>query len=238
MNLNQRIEQWLEQSMWAKPSMDRPFISLCFAQSLDGSITINSGTSLALSGVESTTLTHHLRAMHEGILVGVETVLADDPQLSVRKCDGNSPQPIVIDSQLRIPAEAKLCQLDSGDCWVVSARHSEAKLVGKSVEIIHLAAAEDGRICLREAMRVIRARGIKSVMVEGGAKMITGFLKAGLVDALVITVAPTIVGGYKAVGDLGYSEKAQLPRVNPIFSEQLGADLIMWGNVEFAEPSL
>jgi len=238
MNLNQRIEQWLEQSKRAKSNMDRPFISLCFAQSLDGSITINSGISLALSGAESTTLTHHLRAMHEGILVGVETVLADDPQLSVRECAGDSPQPIVIDSQLRIPAEAKLCQLDNGDCWIVSAQRSDAKLVGKSVEIIHLAAAEDGRICLREAMKVIRSRGIKSVMVEGGAKMITGFLKAGLVDALVITVAPTIVGGYKAVGDLGYCEKAQLPRVSPMFSEQLGPDLIMWGNVEFAEPTL
>jgi diaminohydroxyphosphoribosylaminopyrimidine deaminase/5-amino-6-(5-phosphoribosylamino)uracil reductase len=237
MNLNQRIEQWLERSKSAKSCEDRPFISLCFAQSLDGSITINPGASLALSSGESTTLTHHLRAMHEGILVGVETVLADDPQLSVRECEGNSPQPIVIDSQLRIPPTARLCQLENGLCWIVSARQSDAKLAGKSIEVIQLEATADGRICLREAMKIVRDRGIKSVMVEGGAKMITGFLKAGLVDALVITVVPIIVGGYKAVGDLGYSETAQLPRVNPMFSEQLGPDLIMWGNVEFAEPS-
>jgi len=235
MNLNQRIEQWLEQSKEATSSQNRPFISLCFAQSIDGSITINPGASLELSSGESTKLTHQLRAMHEGILVGVETVLSDDPQLSVRKCEGENPQPIVIDSHLRIPPKAKLCHLENSQCWLISTQADGGFSEDKSIDIIQLGADDGGRVCLHEAMSAIKRRGVKSLMVEGGAKLITGFLKAGLVDALVITIAPTFVGGYKAVGDLNYSDKSQLPRIDPVFSEQLGPDLIVWGNVHFAE---
>lgn len=236
MNPTQRIEQWLTQSRQNKPLSDRPFISLCFAQSIDGSITINPGTSLALSGSESTKLTHHLRALHEGIIVGVETVLVDDPQLSVRECEGDSPQPIVIDSHLRIPPHAKLCQSQGRRCWVMSTvgQDQESKL--ENIDVVQLEANADGRVSLVAAMQAIKARGINSVMVEGGAKLITGFLQAGLVDAVVITIAPLIVGGYKAVDDLGYNLKSQLPRIEPLYIDQLESDVIMWGDVRFPEP--
>lgn len=235
MNPTQQIEQWLAQSKSRAGRCDRPFISLCFAQSIDGSITIKPGTSLALSGDASTKLTHHLRAMHDGILVGVETVLADDPQLSVRECEGVSPQPIVIDSDLRIPPQAKLCQRKDRPCWVVSTCADDGKNGLDNIDIMQLQASADGRVCLVEAMQAIKNRGINSVMVEGGAKLITGFLQAGLVDALVITIAPIVVGGYKAVGDLGYSLKSQLPRIEPMYLERLESDIILWGNVQYSE---
>lgn len=232
MNLEQKIEQWLKQSISAKALTDRPFISLCYAQSIDGSITIKSGSSLALSGPESTRLTHQLRATHDGIMVGVETVLADNPRLSVRECKGENPQPIVVDSHLRIPATAKLCQLEQGKCWVLTTV-AEDTLSDKALEIMQIETNEQGRVCLHSAMRVLSAKGIKSVMVEGGAKLITAFIKAGLADAVVITMAPTFVGGYKAVGQLDYSNKGQLPRISPMHTGVLGDDLIMWGNMEF-----
>ena len=86
----------------------RSFVTLSFAQSLDGSITVKRGQFTAISGSESMHLTHQLRAAHQAILIGIGTALSDDPQLSVRLVDGQQPQPVVVDSQLRLPLTAKL----------------------------------------------------------------------------------------------------------------------------------
>src|SRR5262245_20564673 len=100
----------------------RPFVTLAYAQSLDGSITIARGQRYALSGPDALRLTHTLRARHDAILVGVGTVLADDPELRVRLVDGPSPQPVVVDSRLRTPATAKLlAQAATRPMWIATA---------------------------------------------------------------------------------------------------------------------
>ena len=104
-----------------------------------------------------------------------------------------------------------------------------------NVDVIKLPADPDGRVGLPEALQALRSRGIASLMVEGGAQVITAFLRHRLVDALVLTVAPTLVGGYKAVSDLGFTEKSQLPRISPLHTRRLGDDLILWGNVHYGE---
>src|SRR5512135_1934375 len=86
---------------------DRPRVTLTYAQSLDGSIAARSGMPLALSGTESMHYTHQLRAAHDAILVGIGTVLSDDPRLNVRLTGGLSPRPIVLDSSLRCPSTAR-----------------------------------------------------------------------------------------------------------------------------------
>ena len=229
MLLNQQIERWLSASRESFNNSERPFVTLSYAQGWDGSITLRTGQPLALSGEESTRLTHHLRSQHDGILVGIGTVLSDDPQLNVRQWSGPTPpgpnpQPIVLDSQLRIPAGARLCHLADKRCWVMTSSSGEG-LVDSSLEIITLPGDE------------LRRRGIRSLMVEGGANVITAFLKERLVDALVLTMAPTLVGGYKAVGDLDIVLKAELPRIAPAFSGRLGDDVIMWGNLHYGAAS-
>ncbi|OGT70957.1 MAG: GTP cyclohydrolase [Gammaproteobacteria bacterium RIFCSPLOWO2_02_FULL_57_10] len=236
MNLNQQIEQWLGDNRERFHDPERPFVTLSYAQSLDGSITLRAGESLGLSGEESTRLTHHLRSLHDGILVGIGTVLADDPQLNVRQWTGPSPQPIVLDSHLRIPADARLCHIADKHCWVLTSRHSNSR-EQSDLDIITLAGDAEGRVCLHEALRELKRRGINSLMVEGGANVITAFLKEQLVDALVLTIAPTVVGGYKAVGDLGFANRAALPRIAPMFTEKLGDDQILWGTVRYSEES-
>ena len=89
--------------------------------------------------------------------------------------------------------------------------------------------------CAVEAMALLRGKGIETLMVEGGGAIITAFLKAQLADALVITLAPILVGGYKAVDDLGASNKGQLPRIEPFYSAKLGNDLILWGDLQYLE---
>lgn len=234
MNLNQRIEQWLSESKHTFHSPDRPFVTLSYAQSLDGSIALRCDEPLALSGEESLRLTHQLRSIHDGILVGIGTVLSDDPQLTVRHWSGLNPQPIVLDSQLRIPAKARLCCLPDKRCWVLTTVDGNDSVI-EGLEITALEGTIDGRVCLKGALQLLWSRGIKSLMVEGGASIISAFLKARLVDAVVLTITPQFVGGYKAVNDLGKLARTELPQLNPFFSERLGDDLIVWGNLNYGD---
>ncbi len=234
MNLNQRIEDWLSDNKNAFRSLDRPFVTLSYAQSLDGSIALRCDEPLALSGQESLRLTHQLRSMHDGILVGIGTVLSDDPQLTVRHWIGHNPQPIVLDSQLRIPAKARLCCLPDKRCWVLTTVDDEGAVI-EGLEITALEGNADGRVCLQRALKLLWDRGIKSLMVEGGASVISAFLTARLVDALVLTITPQFVGGYKAVNDLGKLSRCALPQIKPFFSERLGDDLIVWGNLDYGD---
>src|SRR5205823_12555295 len=98
----------------------RPFVTLSYAQSVDGSIAARPGQPLALSGALSMTLTHQLRAAHDAILVGIGTVLADNPRLSVRLVEGKDPQPIVADSRLRLPLSANLLYQHPLSPWIAS----------------------------------------------------------------------------------------------------------------------
>jgi riboflavin-specific deaminase-like protein len=172
--------------------------------------------------------------MHDGILVGIGTVLSDDPQLTVRHWIGHNPQPIVLDSQLRIPAKARLCCLPDKRCWVLTTVDDQGTVI-EGLEITALEGNADGQVCLQRALKLLVHRGIKSLMVEGGASVISAFLKARLVDALVLTISPQFVGGYKAVNDLGKASRCALPKLKPFFSERLGDDLIVWGNLDYGD---
>ncbi len=235
MTLNQQIEQWLQQSKQdfratAQPFV-RPFVTLSYAQSLDGSIALNSGETLALSGAESTCLTHQLRSLHDGILIGISTVLTDNPRLSVREWDGPSPQPIVLDSHLRMPASARLWQMQDKRCWVLTTVNESSATDGP--EILSVQSNTDGRVCLTAALQLLYQRGIRSLMVEGGANVITAFLKMQLADVLVLTIAPRLVGGYRAVSDLGITDAGRVPTLGELFTGKSGDDLIVWGKLHY-----
>ena len=110
--------QDLAQARARKRLRGRPFVTLSYAQSVDGSIAIARGLRSALSGPESLRFTHALRAGHDGILVGVGTVLADDPELRVRLVDGRDPQPVIVDSHLSTPVQAKLLSQSGRQPWI------------------------------------------------------------------------------------------------------------------------
>jgi diaminohydroxyphosphoribosylaminopyrimidine deaminase / 5-amino-6-(5-phosphoribosylamino)uracil reductase len=240
MNLNQRIEQWLQHTRdsfeASTAASQRPFVTLCYAQSLDGSITNRAGDKLQLSGANSTKITHQMRSLHDGILVGIGTVLSDDPQLTVREWTGASPQPIVLDSQLRMPASARLCAASSKRCWVLTSQSADATV--RDYELLTVAGSASGQVDLPAALRLLQQRGIRSLMVEGGASVITAFVQHKLVDALVMTVVPLMIGGYKAVGELGLSSRQPFPSLSPMHSEKLDDDMIVWGALNFAAGSL
>jgi 3,4-dihydroxy 2-butanone 4-phosphate synthase/GTP cyclohydrolase II len=183
----------------------------------------------------------------------------------VREWDGPDPQPIVLDSHLRMPASARLWQTGKKRCWVLTTTQEGAakKLASKDnsasedsargymvnensvpegsvtngPEILCVQSNDDGRVCLTTAMQLLYSKGIRSLMVEGGANVITAFLKMGLADALVLTVAPRLVGGYKAVSDLNAEQARLFPALAPLFSARSGDDLIIWGNLQYGEHS-
>lgn len=230
----EQIEQWLQAHRDSTQVLRRPQVTLCYAQGWDGSLALSPAQSLALSNAASMRLTHRLRSMHDGILVGIGTVLADDPQLTVRECSGQSPQPIVLDSQLRMPAEARLSQAQDQRCWVVTSPE-HAAVAREGVELIGVAADGDGALDLALVMQALWQRGIRSVMVEGGAQVISSFVRAQLADAIVLTVAPVLVGGYKAIGSLGIQTRTQLPRIRSLHTQRLEDDLIMWGKLHYPD---
>lgn len=234
MNLNQQIEEWLETEISSSQRENKPFITLAYAQSWDGSITTRCGETLSFSCEESTRLTHQLRSLHDGILVGIGTVLSDDPQLTVREWSGSNPQPIVLDSRLRTPPEAKIFRHPDKQCWILTVESDAKKLMGcADILILGNEDKQQKDIPLDEAMKLLYERGIRTLMVEGGATVITAFIRAHLVDALVLTVAPRIVGGYKAVGDLQSANRNEMFLINPIHSAQAGGDFVIWGRLQY-----
>ena len=235
MSLNEQVESWLRDRTAAFSVSGRPFVTLTYAQSWDGSITTRSGETLCFSGQETTRLTHQLRSLHDGILVGIGTVLSDDPQLTVREWEGVNPQPIVLDSQLRTPASAKVCHHPDKRCWIltVSGAHNSLSEIA-AIITLDIKSGDQDEVPLLRAMSTLRDRGIRSLMVEGGASVITSFLKAELVDAVVLTLSPRMVGGYKAVdGLLAVGEKT-VPSIVSVHSCQVGDDVVVWGDLKYS----
>lgn len=216
----------------------RPFVTLSYAQSLDGSITRQRGQPMALSGQESLTLTHQLRTSHDAILVGIGTVLADDPRLTVRLVPGPDPQPIIVDSQLRLPLTAKLLTKHPRKPIIATTKtadpQKEASLQEAGATVVRLPATASGQVSLPHLLACLPKHSIHSLMVEGGAGIITSFLAGQLVDRLVITVAPLLVGGLNAVGNLnGHG----LPQLKNPHTQWLGKDMILSGDVSWQEPN-
>jgi 3,4-dihydroxy 2-butanone 4-phosphate synthase/GTP cyclohydrolase II len=208
----------------------RPFVTLSYAQSVDGSIAAAADRPLALSGGQSLTLTHALRAVHDAILVGAGTVLADDPRLTVRLVDGPQPRPVVVDSTLRTPLGASLLRGPVRPLLATTAGTAAARrlaLEGAGAEVIVLPADGSGRVSLPALLVWLGEAGLTSVMVEGGAAVITSFLADRLIDHVALTVAPMLVGGVRGVRDLG---AAGFPRLSNLEYEQLGDDLVVWGD--------
>jgi 3,4-dihydroxy 2-butanone 4-phosphate synthase/GTP cyclohydrolase II len=210
----------------------RPFVTLSYAQSVDGSIAARPGQPLALSGPLSMTLTHQLRAAHDAILVGIGTVLADNPRLTVRLVAGKNPQPIVADSRLRLPLSANLLCQHPLSPWIAAGEQADVGrqrvLEAAGARVLRVPMNTRGQVDLTALLEQLGALGIHSVMVEGGARIITSFLAERLVDHLVLTVAPRLVGGIRAVRRLAHADPVQLPRLRNLRYQWLEDDLVLW----------
>jgi riboflavin-specific deaminase-like protein len=195
-----------------EPRTDRPYVVLTYAQTLDGRIVTAVGDSPLLSSQEERCVFHALRASCDAVMVGVGTVLRDDPRLIVSLVPGTSPLRVVLDSTLRIPSTARMLGGDPVTIVLTTERaaeHDRERLRATGAGIRVVPAAPDG-VDLPAALRVLRELGVRTLLVEGGARVITSLLGARLVDRLVVGTTPKIIGtGVEAVGDRGIARVTQ-----------------------------
>ena len=216
----------------------RPLVTLSYAQSIDGSIASRSRQQLQLSSQQSLVLTHRIRAACDAILVGINTVLVDDPQLTVRLVAGRSPQPVVLDTNLRIPLGARLLNRRDDRCWVASASQAPtariAAVEAQTAEVIPCPRDQRNRVDLSYLLDLLGQRGIRSIMVEGGAKVITSFLAARLVDQLIVTIAPRLVGGLPVLECPAVRNGAGVTLEEVVY-KSCGPDIILWARPHWSE---
>lgn len=181
-----------------------PFVTLTYAQSLDGSIAGAKGEPIAISCEESLVYTHALRACHDAILVGINTVLSDNPALSTRLVEGPNPRPVVLDSKLRISLDAQVLMQNTDAQPIIfttsaSCKEKLATLRNRNICVIELPADKNGWISIKHLLPCLGKLGIKTLMVEGGGKVITSFIKAQSVDHLIVTVSMKMIGGVSVI---------------------------------------
>jgi len=221
-----------------------PFVTLKSAVSLDGKIALPDGSSQWITGEESRARAHRARHEHDAVLVGIGTVLADDPALSVR-LEGRWKQPVrvVLDSRARLPVNARLFEGEARVIVFVS--ESEApeaavlalKARGAKVLVIPKAFPESERWSWM--LGALFDNGIQSVLIEGGAAVAGSALRSGVVDKLLFFVAPMIIGkGIPAVKGFQVPKLDLAPRLERVKLEQLGTDVLVSGYIPIASNSL
>lgn len=205
------VDEYLASVFFRRPSAAsrrRPWVTLSWAQTSDGSIAQRSGEPAAISGAESLSITHTLRAEHAAIMVGINTVLADNPRLTTRLVDGESPRPVVLDSQLRCPPTARIfseARRDGRPGPVVVTTEEALRRSAPAAEVLSesggtvlaVAGAPQGGIDLSGSLERLYGLGLDSVMVEGGGLVLRSFLSTMTGDALAVTIAPHMLDGYR-----------------------------------------
>jgi GTP cyclohydrolase II len=223
-----------------RPRPERPFIVLKYAQSLDGRIATSTGDSKWISGEPERQLSHALRAACDAVLVGIGTVIADDPELTVRMVPGASPMRVVLDTNLRLPTEAKIVASDAATTVITTERSEAARRTllrerGVRVEVVP---ERDGHVDLPSALAALRVAGTESVLVEGGSTVITALLGAGVVDRLIVAIAPMVIGaGTEAVNSLGVERVTDSVRLENRMIVPAGDDLVLAWDVVPPAPS-
>jgi len=212
----------------------RARVTIHYAQTLDGRIATRTGHSQWIGGEASLRLAHELRAAHDAVMVGVGTVLADNPRLTVRLAAGASPVRVIVDSHLRLPLDACVLRDNAAPTIVATTAdapvHRRNAVAEGGARILEVASDEAGRVDLAALVGQLAEEGLASILIEGGAGLITSALRQGIAERVVVCIAPKVVGaGVEAVGAL------EIDRLNDALTFQtvrftpLGDDLIFDG---------
>ncbi|KAJ1937492.1 2,5-diamino-6-(ribosylamino)-4(3H)-pyrimidinone 5'-phosphate reductase [Kickxella alabastrina] len=236
------ISQFIDNS--DNSSIGSRSVTLTYAQSLDGKIALPNHQ-LLLSGTSSMAMTHRLRTLHDGILVGIGTVLCDNPRLTARMIPANEhphhPRPIILDTHLRTPLSARLFENTKKPWIVTNHQHDERRrrdLEALGARIVVVGCDDEGRLLLDEVVEELARLGVFRLMVEGGAQIIQAFLKSrvptsnrAVVDTLIVTVAPVLVG---SLGVAAVPAPEAIPGIliRPRCYEQFGPDVVMVADIE------
>jgi 3,4-dihydroxy 2-butanone 4-phosphate synthase/GTP cyclohydrolase II len=212
----------------------RPLVTVHYAQTIDGRIASRTGDARYVSGERSLRLAHELRATNAAIMVGIGTVLADDPRLTTRLVEGPSPIRVIVDSTLRIPLDASVLTDRTAETIVATngtaSREKEAAIRARGGRVLRTPAAADGSVDLAAVLAQLRREGVDSLLIEGGRGIITSALRGRLVDRLTVCIAPKVLGqGIDAVGDLSIERLRDAVTFARSRFVSCGEDVIFYG---------
>ena len=210
------------------------FVVYKYAMTLDGKTASASGDSRWVSGEAARCRVHEVRGQLSAIMVGVDTVLADDPLLTCRIPGGRDPLRIVCDSRARTPLDSRLIQSAGEIPTIIAAAgwNERAAALKKAGAQILLCGERDGRVDLRELMRQLGARGVDSILLEGGTTLAFAALEAGIVRKVQAYIAPKLLGGSTArtpAGGQGRARMADAWRLTGLTAEPVGEDFLLEG---------
>ena len=215
-----------------------PFVTLKLACTLDGKIATMTGDAKWIGSESQRHLAHRLRKKVDAIMVGIETVLQDDPELTVRlgKKDTNQPIPIVLDSRLRIPIESRLLKAHKSPLIITTNKADQEKkgdLENMGSRVLILDSDKSGRIHLPALLQKLGEIEISSVLVEGGSKVAASVLSQRVVDKVVLFYTPKIIGaeGISMVGDLNIPKVKEALAIRGIKVKVFGEELMIEGYV-------
>ncbi len=215
-----------------------PFITLKAAASLDGRTAAKTLDSRWISSPQTREYVHLLRGEHDAIMVGVNTILKDDPLLTVRhpQWKGKKIARVILDSQLRLPAKTRvLTTIDQGEIYVFTSRHAPLKkekvLAEKGLTVVRLPGSR-GEISLPDLLAWLGRREVSSVLVEGGSVLLTALIEKKMADKLLLTISPRMIGGTRAPSFLegeGINKLQDALELGRISSFRIGRDILVEG---------
>ena len=212
-----------------------PFVILKAAATLDGKIAAREGDSKWISGEGSRRLVHRLRNQVDGIVVGIGTIVKDDPMLTARIKGGKDPDRVILDSRLRIPENAKVIQISPWKTIVATTElapeDKRVRLEKKGVRILVLD-SEEGRVSLKTCLSRLGEMEMVTVMVEGGSQVNGAFLDEGLIDKILLFLSPKLIGDHQAIGIFGGKGVASIKEaisLNEFRVRRIGGDLLLEG---------
>lgn len=227
LKLNRRFIKFITTGM--------PYVTIKSASTLDGKLASRTGDSKWISNEKAREIVHTMRHRHQAIMVGVSTIVADDPQLSTRMTvPGLSPVRVVADSTLRIPETARILRDGTAPTWIVTTEQADPekakRLMGLGAEVLRCGSGP--QVDLREALVQLGQRGISSVLVEGGGRLNGSLLERQLVDEIVLFFAPKLVGGKESPENFrfaGYDRMQDAVTLRDMEVEQIGDNVCIRG---------
>jgi riboflavin-specific deaminase-like protein len=207
-----------------------PFVTVKYAQTLDGKIATVTGDSKWISGPCSLRLAHCMRSCHDAVLVGVGTIIRDDPRLTVRLLKGRDPRKVVLDTALRTPLHSRILKGPAANQTTIVAtslrdREKVQRIRSEGARVWRIRGDRSDRVDLKILLQKLARNGIRSLLVEGGSDIITSFLRRQLADHVLVAIAPKIVGkGLYSIGAGGLAARYPLSSARYLAA---GEDLIV-----------